>query len=56
VPSGREISFRKGGRYRIEGTLFLRNRHNITIDGNGATVFATAPGPPPPSPWWVQCR
>jgi hypothetical protein len=54
VPSGREIRFRKGGRYRIEGTLFLRGRHNITIDGNGATVFATTPGPPARSQWWVK--
>jgi hypothetical protein len=54
VPSGRVIRFRRGGRYRIEGTLFLRGRHRVTIDGNGATVFARTPGPPDRSQWWIK--
>lgn len=53
VPSGREIRFRRG-RYRVEGTLFLRGRKRITIDGNGATVFATTRGGPDRSQWWVK--
>jgi hypothetical protein len=54
VPSGRVIQFRKGGRYRVEGTLFLRNRNRITIDGNGATVFATTRGTRDRAQWWIK--
>jgi hypothetical protein len=54
VPSGREIQFRKAGRYRVEGTLFLRNRHRMTIDGNGATVFATTRGGRERAQWWIK--
>jgi hypothetical protein len=36
--------FRKRARYRIEGTLTLRNRRGLTINGNGATFFATTRG------------
>ena len=35
VPDNRVIQFRRGGRYRVDGTLFLRNRHHLTIDGEG---------------------
>lgn len=54
VPSGRVIEFRTGGRYRVEGTLFLRGRRRITIEGNGATVFARTRGGPDRSQWWVK--
>ena len=54
VPSNRDIQFRKGGRYRVEGTLFLRNRKRITIDGNGATVFATIRGKRDRAQWWIK--
>jgi hypothetical protein len=54
VPSGRVIQFRKGGRYRVEGTLFFRDRHRITIDGNGATVFATTRGHRDRAQWWIK--
>ena len=54
VPSGRDISFRKGAHYRIEGTLFIRHRKRITIDGNGATVFARTRGGPARSQWWIK--
>src|SRR5207248_6077073 len=46
VPDGSTISFRAGGRYRTEGTLRFPNRHNLTIDGAGATLFATTTGSP----------
>ncbi len=48
------VEFRKGGRYQVNGTLFLRDRHRITIDGNGATVFARTRGGPDRSQWWVK--
>ena len=54
VPSGREIRFAKEGRYRVEGTLFLRDRHRITINGNGATVFATTRGDRDRAQWWIK--
>ena len=54
VPSGREILFRKAARYRVEGTLFLRDRHRLTIDGNGAIVYATTRGKPDRAQWWIK--
>src|SRR5438128_9662108 len=53
VRSGHIIRFRKGGRYRVEGTLFLRRRQRMTIDGNGATVFATTRGDLDRAQWWI---
>lgn len=44
VPDGRTIVFPAGGRYRIEGTLSLENRHDIVIEGRGATFFAQTNG------------
>jgi hypothetical protein len=54
VPSGRLIRFGKGARYRVEGTLFLRGRQRITIEGNGATVFATTRGNLDRAQWWIK--
>jgi hypothetical protein len=50
VPDGSVVNFPAGARFRIEGVLLLNYRNNLTIDGNGATVFATTDGsgvPPP---------
>jgi polygalacturonase len=44
VPDGTTIELVPGGRYRMERTLELRKRRNLTFDGNGATIFATTPG------------
>ena len=44
IPDGSTISLAPGGRYRMESTLRIRGRHNLTFRGNGATVFATTPG------------
>jgi len=46
VPDGATVSFRPLGRYRVDGTLLLRSRHNLGLEGNGATVFATTTGAP----------
>lgn len=51
VPNGSTIEFRKGGRYRVEGTLRLRDRHDLTFEGNGATIFATTRGDRTRSQW-----
>jgi hypothetical protein len=51
VPDGSSIQLPAGARYRAEGTVFLRYRRNLTIEGNNALIFATTDGsgmtPPP---------
>lgn len=44
VPDGGTVRLRKGGNYRLESTLVLKNRHDLTIDGNGARIYATSTG------------
>jgi hypothetical protein len=44
TPDGGVVRLQRGGDYRIEGTLVLEDRHDLTIDGNGARVFATTTG------------
>jgi parallel beta helix pectate lyase-like protein len=51
VPNGSTVAFRQGGRYRVEGTLRLRDRHDLTFLGNGATIFATTKGDRTRSQW-----
>ncbi len=41
---GKTIVFPQNARYRIEGTLLVIGRSNMTIEGNGATFFATTTG------------
>jgi hypothetical protein len=53
VPNGSVIEFRAGARYRIEGTLALARRRNLTVEGNGATVFATTEGERERSQWTI---
>jgi hypothetical protein len=45
VPDGGTIAFPAGARYRIEGTLRLRDRNGLTFEGNGAEFFATEARP-----------
>jgi hypothetical protein len=51
VPDGSVIEFPAGAKYRVEGTVLLRDRRDLTIDGNDALIFATTDGsdviPPP---------
>jgi len=54
APNDRVIQFRSGGRYRIDGTLFLTNRHRLTIDGEGALFFAATRGGPNRAQWWIR--
>jgi polygalacturonase len=46
VPDGARVVFARGGRYRIDGTLELSSRRDLTLDGNGATLFAGTHGGP----------
>jgi hypothetical protein len=44
LPDHVTASLRGGGCYRIEGTVTLAERHDITLSGNGATLKATTVG------------
>jgi hypothetical protein len=44
APNGSIIRFPKNARYRVERTLTLYNRRDLTFEGNGATIFATMRG------------
>lgn len=44
VPDGATISLPAGARYRVEGSIDIAYRHGLTIEGNGARIFATTPG------------
>ena len=44
VEPGTTVEFPEGGRFRVEGTMLLDERRNVTIEGNGSTIFATTPG------------
>ena len=46
APRGSTVVLRNRARYRVDGTLELRDRSGLTLDGNGATLFAAAPGGP----------
>lgn len=62
VPDGSTIVFRADGRYRVEGTLYLKDRRDLTIDGNGARFFArtdgatASPAPAPLDRLWPRHR
>ena len=45
APDGSTIAFPEKAIYRIEGTLHLKDRKGITIDGKGTTIRATDPLP-----------
>jgi glycosyltransferase involved in cell wall biosynthesis len=44
VPDGSTIVFPHGARYRLDGTLELRDRRGLTLEGAGATLFAGTRG------------
>jgi hypothetical protein len=46
VPEGSTVVLRRGGTYRIDGTLEWRDRTGITLNGNGATLIAGTHGGP----------
>ena len=44
VADGSTIAFPEGGQYRVDGSIGINTKRNLTIEGNGATVFATTEG------------
>jgi hypothetical protein len=46
TPDGGTVRLARGGSYRVDGTIFLRDRRNLVIDGNGARIFAGTTGEP----------
>ncbi len=44
VPDGSTILFRAGGTYRLDAAFKFAHRHNLTFDGNGATLRAGGSG------------
>ena len=46
TPDGDVVRLAAGGAYRVEGTIVLRDRNDLVIDGNGARIFATTTGAP----------
>ncbi len=44
LPEGATVRFPAGAKYRIDGTVVLEDRRNITITGNGALFRAFDPG------------
>ena len=53
VPDGSVVQFRRGSRYRVEGTLFVDGRRDLTFLGP-ATIFATTQGDRKRSQWWIR--
>jgi hypothetical protein len=54
VKDGRTIRFRPNGRYRIDGTLFVLQRNDLTFDGRGALFFAGTRGGKARAQWWIK--
>ena len=44
VPDNSTISFPSKACYQIEGSVWVKNRHNLTFEGNGATFRAKTSG------------
>ena len=44
VPDGSVVSLPPGAKYRVEGVLRLMEKRNLTIEGNGALIFAETDG------------
>ena len=51
LPDGSTLAFRAGARYRIDGTIHVKGRSNLTIEGNGSLFFATTRGDRTRSMW-----
>ena len=52
IPDNSTLSFGSGACYRIDGTLGLRNRSGLDLNGNGATFLAGTVG----GPWRAHWR
>ena len=54
VPNGSTVVFPAQARYRVEQNIIIGGRQNLTILGNGATVFATTREPVDRSQWVIR--
>ena len=54
VKDGRTIWFRPNGRYRIDETVFVLQRNNLTFEGRGASFFAKTRGGKDRAQWWIK--
>lgn len=54
VPDGSTISFPAGARYRIEESLIIEGRRDLTFEGNGAEFFATTEADRNRRHWWIR--
>ena len=50
APDGATVRFPVGGRFRIDGVVFVSGRHDVTIDGRGSTLVAPTDGAGIPVP------
>jgi hypothetical protein len=50
APAGATVQFPSGGRYRVDGVVFVTGRRNVTIDGRGSTLTAPDDGTATPVP------
>jgi hypothetical protein len=46
TPDGGVVQLERDGDYRVEGTIVLRDRRDLVINGDGARIFATTTGEP----------
>ncbi|MEO5837387.1 MAG: hypothetical protein ABIQ73_15685 [Acidimicrobiales bacterium] len=54
VPDGSTISFPANARYRIEGSLIIEGRRDLTFEGNNAEFFATTEADRNRRHWWIR--
>lgn len=54
LPSNATARFRKGGCYAQDGTLLLRDRRGLTVDGQGSTFKAVTPGDDNRANWRIS--
>jgi hypothetical protein len=53
VPDGSTIVFKAGGVYRMDAALKFAHRHNLTFEGNGATLRANGGATEASSLFWL---
>src|SRR4029079_3542450 len=44
APAGATVRFPTGGRFRVDGIVFVSGRHDVSIDGQGSTLVAPTDG------------
>jgi hypothetical protein len=54
VPDGSTIAFPAEARYRIDTSLVIEGRNDLTFEGNGAEFFATTDADRNRRHWWIR--